>query len=103
MSDVMKAIRRIESKYQDVETLHGILPRPQDHKSAFRAVRSDFNNTAEAKWPTIHDHIGELHSAIARLKGELDKDPDFVCSTFTQVAFADLFDLLPTDWAGETE
>lgn len=49
-----------------------------------------------ANWPPVRDHIGQLHSAIARLKGEQSTKS----LTGLERALEDLFDLLPADWAG---
>lgn len=88
MSDVMKAMHRLLNEewnllhYDPKDWTHG--------ESVFvKNIRP------------LTNHIVELHSAIARLKGELPADL-YPFESLSD-AFTDLFDLLHTDWVGETE
>lgn len=103
MSDVMKAMKQIEARLVKVNQSAEEYQLGLESAGHVDFQRKHLGEATRQLYPTLRDHIGALHSAIARLQGELAKDPDFVCSMFTSVAFTDLFALLPTDWAGETE
>lgn len=87
MSDVMKAIKQVEAARKQLDEAE-TLPYKME-----RLV--DVNWITKENYPILRDHIGELHSAITRLKGEYETN------VISPAALADLFALLPTDWAGD--
>lgn len=91
MSDVMKAIREADEAVRKFENFHYI--------DGWERPQLDKYPVTDAAYPILRDHIGALHSAIARLQGEYERNDMF--SVATELAFTDLFELLPTDWAGE--
>lgn len=88
MSDVMKAIRELDKLSDEFDTKI-----KANHFD--RDLVDKYRERAAKHHPILRDHIGELHSAIARLKGE------HKTNVISPAAFEDLFALLPTDWAGD--
>lgn len=91
MSDVMKAINEAQSLKQQYE--ESISPNADPDTPSLEELCERLFVLNE----TQSDHIGELHKAIAELEDVCDGWPAIMPSE----ELDDLFDLLPTDWAGE--
>lgn len=100
MSDVMKAIREADEAIHEAHMARrspSCYPEDPD-LVAFRAQAGAYE--------AMRDHIGELHAAIAKVQEQYEREVTNVRPggmIIRKPTYEDLFDLLPSDWAGETE
>lgn len=91
MSDVMKAIQRVEAARKQLDEAE-TLPYKME-------LLVDVNWITKENYPILRDHIGELHKGIAEFEATFG-EPQWLPPEFVEAA-AKLIALLPTDWAGE--